>query len=546
MLKMRPLLILLAAATLCTATLAAQTQSSTDTTATSGLYGVFIPMSAAPSPTATPSEPPAEVAPSLSSNVPTADLLRTMSGADYLVQPGDIYELRLVYYWRTEGVAEQLVSDLVLESDYSLSLPLSGSVTGKGKTFAALRSAALTRIRESVATVHVDLRLKTPALFRVFVAGAVSRPGYVAVSGLMRVSDALQAAGGTIEGASLRKVRLRRGDSDSSVDLLYYATGRDPEGNPLVAPNDSIFVPVAQTGVQIKGRIRYAGLYELVAGETIGDLLELAGGMSAGANRRAVTVTRIDESGGYAITKVDLAAATDFAVRDGDIVSIPSAGDNAPMIVAEGALFGKTLDPEEPAKVPESPLVVQVPYSPGITLLGVLDALGGPTPTAEADRSFILRGSSGRKIPVDVAALWKGRDASADLPLEPGDRIVVPTMILNVAFKGELRSPGMQAFVSGFTVADYLRAAGGITPTRGTASSIHATSLAGKYLRVGLDYEPAPGDTIEVGKLPIAAVGDFFGAYVFPVTGLVVGVLAVVTTVLDFIARVSPTRVFPP
>jgi polysaccharide biosynthesis/export protein len=471
--------------------------------------------------------------PALTNQALTSDLLRTMVASEYVAQPGDLYALVLVTYGAT-GSVEQLQLELVLDEDYSIALPFAGSIDAKGKTFAQLRKAALARVRAASAVLYVDLALKVPAAFRVFVAGSVNTPGYVVANGLMRVSEAIQAAGGLMDGASLRSIRLRRGDHDQPIDLLGFAAGRDPNSNPTLSAGDSIYVPVAQTGVTIEGRVRYPGLYELVGGEKLPDLLELAGGITAGANRKSVTVTRVDETGGYSVTRLDLSKDDAFAVRDGDVVTIPSASDNAPMVVVEGAVFGATLDPEKPAAIPTSPVTVQLPFVAGATVLGLLDKLGGPTPVADASRSFVIRAGNHEKAPVDVAALWKTRDPKLDVTLGAGDRLVVPSLTMNVALRGEVLSPGLQGLVSGLTLEDYVRAAGGATPTRGNLSDVRVTHRDGTRGKVGLGYEPAPGDIVQVGKLPIAAVSDFFGAYVFPITGIAVGVISVVTSVINF------------
>jgi protein involved in polysaccharide export with SLBB domain len=533
------LAILLVAAAWTPREIAAQTAAATDDTASAGsLYGMFIPMSDG-------SKTTTSTSPSFSSGVPSADFLRTLAGSDYNVQPGDVYALTLVYYGGSEGGTEALTLELFLEEDYTLALPLSGTVTARGKTLGELRKLAFARIRESVAVVHVDLWLKTPALFRVFVTGAVSKPGFVVANGLMRISDAVQGAGGIIQGASIRTIRLRRGGTERALDLLQFASGRDPSSNPRLMSGDAVYVPAAEKGAQVRGRVRFEGLYELVADETLADLLELAGGVSAGANQGSVTVTRIDSTGAYTVLPVNLNADAAFPIQDGDIVTVDSSAQNAPMVTVEGAVFGAPLDPAQPAAIPTSALSMQIPYSPGLTVLRLLEKMGGPTPAAEADKSFIVRLKGGAKVPFDAAALWQSRDPAADLPIEPGDHVVIPVKTLNVALRGEVLGPGIQAYVAGYTVTDYVRAAGGVTPTRGRIADLRVTSSAGQRKRVDASYEPAPGDTVVIGKQPLAAVGDFFGSYVFPVTGIVGGVLGVVTTIWNFVDRVQASQASP-
>ncbi|NTV80241.1 MAG: hypothetical protein HGA24_02300 [Candidatus Aminicenantes bacterium] len=55
--------------------------------------------------------------------------------------------------------------------------------------------------------------------------------------------------------------------------------------------------------------------------------------------------------------------------------------------------------------------------------------------------AVVLRKATGERIPVDVEALWAGRDASRDLPLEPGDTLSVP-IVNEVYVAGQVHNPG--------------------------------------------------------------------------------------------------------
>ena len=68
-----------------------------------------------------------------------------------------------------------------------------------------------------------------------------------------------------------------------------------------------------------------------------------------------------------------------------------------------------------------------VEMTPGMTLLQAISSAGGLTDYANAKKMYILRDEAGKhqKIPVQYKQALKG-DSALDLPLKPGDTIVVP------------------------------------------------------------------------------------------------------------------------
>lgn len=477
----------------------------------------------------------------LATGIDATSLIRLSPTTEYMVTPGDLYQFDIIHYSGAVAEAEHLNVTVPLEEDYTVYLPLTGLMDARGMTFSELRKAALARLRAAARVQHVDMWITSPALFTVFVTGAVAQPGSIAAHGLLRVSDALDRAGGVLPGASWRRVALRRAGVVSTVDLLLWAAGKGEQHNPVLRPGDTVGVAITQTGVRIRGRVRYPGLYELVPGETLSDLLDLSGGVLSDADLGALTVSRIDATGEYVLLGVDLLRTPTFDVRDGDIVSLRSKAENAPMILVQGALFGQASDPTSPVPVPLSPISVQLPYTGGLTLLEVLDRLGGPTPYAESGRGYIERVSTGARIAFDARSLWDNRGSSEDVPLLANDRVVVPMRPLNVAVLGEVRAPGVQPFSPGATVIDYVRAAGGIVDGRGNLRGIRLEDRDGRARKAGSLDEPAPGETILVGKMAAAAFADFFGQNVFTITGVILGVAAIAVQVVEFLNLVGVT-----
>lgn len=69
-----------------------------------------------------------------------------------------------------------------------------------------------------------------------------------------------------------------------------------------------------------------------------------------------------------------------------------------------------------------------VPYRDGMTLLDVLIAANGLTRYAAGDRAQVVRRGNGQNqvIPVRLAALLRDGDIGQDIPMRPGDTLVIP------------------------------------------------------------------------------------------------------------------------
>jgi protein involved in polysaccharide export with SLBB domain len=272
------------------------------------------------------------------------------------------------------------------------------------------------------------------------------------------------------------------------------------------------------------------GTYEILPGETLGDILPLAGGLSPTARPSELRILRLDEENRYVEATLDVGDPLDLLLQAGDRVSIPSTIDTRERILVEGALFGEPLSGEEPTSIPTGPIRVNVPFRPGISLLDVLDRLGGPTPYAESRDSYIVR-QSGERLPLpDLRELWDAQDQTRDVLLEAGDRLIIPIMRLDVSVAGEVNSPTTVAFQEGQTVSDYIALAGGIDPDTGSKNRVFFLDADGRRRRTGFDAIVPPGSTIFVPRNPWARTQQVAGN-VFIVTGWV-------TTLVTFLSEV--------
>lgn len=69
-----------------------------------------------------------------------------------------------------------------------------------------------------------------------------------------------------------------------------------------------------------------------------------------------------------------------------------------------------------------------LPYRNGMSLMDVLIAVGGITPYASGNKARVIRNSAAgvQRLPVRLEDLIKDGDLSANIPMRPGDVLVIP------------------------------------------------------------------------------------------------------------------------
>jgi len=109
-----------------------------------------------------------------------------------------------------------------------------------------------------------------------------------------------------------------------------------------------------------------------------------------------------------------------------------------------------------------------------LSLLQAISIVGGVAPTADAEKSFVLR--KDKLIPVDFTKLVQKGDLTQNIKLEPGDTVVAPLADL-VYLQGEVRSVGAIKYVQDLTLVRAITQGGGLTPM---ASGSRVDILRGK------------------------------------------------------------------
>ena len=160
-------------------------------------------------------------------------------------------------------------------------------------------------------------------------AGEVRVPGAYSVSALTTVTQALFQAGGVTDIGSLRDIQVRRaGKVITTLTFTIYScvgTRRVISARSLRCCSFRPSIPV-----EIRGEVRRPMAYELSGGETVADLINMAGGFTKEAFGELAVLVRTSLEGGLPTAEsVNLlnAKVASLSLRDGDILQVPSTGD---------------------------------------------------------------------------------------------------------------------------------------------------------------------------------------------------------------------------
>jgi len=361
------------------------------------------------------------------------------------------------------------------------------------------------KIKGLMPVQYVEFRLTTPAQFNVFVYGKVKQPGYILADSVTTVIKAIAIAKGFEEEGSYRNIQIRRDNEELTIDISKFFIEADFDSNPTVRPGDIIYIPEAEKIVNISGAVKYPGKYELLPDENLNTLIDLAGGFTPGALRENIEIERIKGDGGYNTLITSYKEAESLSPKKGDNIKVHSIYKISKNITIEGAIYGSTIENENInrdsfIKVPKEPIRVDFPYRPGITLMSLLDKAGGPTPLAVADKSHIIKETTGEKINIYIERLWKTRNTKLDIELSPGDYVYIPIEELKVFVTGDVVNPGYYSYIPGKKVLYYLLLAGGINEASGDPGIIYIVDELGIKTKVTTDNNVSPSDHIHVGR----------------------------------------------
>ena len=174
------------------------------------------------------------------------------------------------------------------------------------------------------ANTFVSVSLSQIRSIKVNIVGEVVAPGTYTLPSFATLFNALYAAGGVNEIGSLRGIKVYRNSKEvAKLDVYDYLLNGKYNTNIRLEENDMVIVsPYDQLAV-VQGKVKRNRIFELKKGETLSQLLNMAGGFTGDAYRKDVRIKR------KAGSRFEKATATEdknptCAVMDGDSVLVDS------------------------------------------------------------------------------------------------------------------------------------------------------------------------------------------------------------------------------
>lgn len=255
---------------------------------------------------------------------------------EYILGPGD--EINVQFF----GKATESKS-VVIDRNGVFFIEELGPLTVAGLSFSEFKTLFQHELNTKVIGINGIVNIGQMRSIRVFVLGEAYKPGAYSLSALSTITHAVYMAGGITEVGSLRNVQLKRkGKLVETFDLYELLLKGDTSKDLVLQPGDVVFIPPTGDIVGVMGEIKRPGLYELKGGETVGDLVNLAGRELATAYLKVSKLERLDKSGGRTVVDVDLTSSRDLnlPVYNGDVIKIADSLNQLNNVVTiEGHLY---------------------------------------------------------------------------------------------------------------------------------------------------------------------------------------------------------------
>ncbi len=367
---------------------------------------------------------------------------------NYTLGPGDAVNIDV---W---GASQKSFQSTV-SPDGTIQIEGFGPISVAGLTVAQANNRLRSQLGSRYQSSQIRLTVGQTKTIIVNVMGEVNVPGTYTLSAFATVFNALYMAGGISDIGTLRNIKVFRNNRQiSTVDVYDYILNGNQSGNVRLADNDVIIVGPYESLVNVTGKVKRPMYYEMKKTESVGALLNYAGGFTGDAYRKSVRVVR-KAGTQYSVFNVSEFDMARFPVSDEDSVSVDSILPRySNMVEVKGAVFRPGM------------------YQVGGDIQSVrqlVETADGVTEEAFTPHAILHRMKPDRTlevVSVDLQGIMDG--TKPDIALKNEDVLFVPSKQdmqeeKTLTIHGEVRNPGVYKYADNETLEDFVLQAGGLT-----------------------------------------------------------------------------------
>jgi protein involved in polysaccharide export with SLBB domain len=425
-----------------------------------------------------------------------APILNSPVPSDYPLGPGDELMIR---GWGTIDIDFRATVD----RNGTINIPTIGSVVLAGVKAGDAENVIRNAVARLYKGVTVSVNFGQLRAITVYVVGQASRPGTYTVSSLSTLVTALFASGGPNANGSMRRVQVKRGGKVAAeLDLYSFIAKGDKSADIKLLDGDTIYIPPAGGYVALVGKVNSPAIYELKnSGDSIGSLLDFAGGLPVVADPRRAYLERIDSSKSHPRSVEEFALngeGLQRPLKNGDVLNVTSiTPDFSNAVILRGNVDQPVRASFKPGMrisdlIPSREALItreSVKRQNNVVAAGVNEKdttedsnkiaarIGNLITPINWDYAVVERVNradlSVKLIPFNLGAVFANPNGPDNVQLQPGDTVTIFSQEdvavpmdkrqVFVRVEGEVKVPGVYQMTAGDTVQSLLAKAGGPT-----------------------------------------------------------------------------------
>jgi protein involved in polysaccharide export with SLBB domain len=397
----------------------------------------------------------------------------------YMIGPGD------KFYISIKGV-EFTDLNTVVNVESALIISKAGIVDLKGKTLNQAKNEIRKKIMSLYKNVEISISLTEFKKIRINMTGEIKKPSPDSTSASNHISDALLKCGGLNADADLRNIELKRIDGTiQHFDYTAFLRFSRKEDNLILREGDIITVNKMDRSVSVLGAVFYPAVYGFKSGESVNDIIALAGGYLDKAKRDTVELISFDsdgknlesrfivpeKNGNILISKGDKIIVREISeiymdrlvtikgrVKYSGVYKIKKNKTKLSEVVAQAGGFLDAASLSDSYIIRHTGLSEADPEAERIKLIPRADMSDDEYDYIKA-KSRLSKG----KMIVDFNKLFAENQAGEDVILKDGDEIIIPEKMTYITVAGQVEKPGNIVYKEGLGVDNYIKIAGGFS-----------------------------------------------------------------------------------